>query len=220
MRLPESSSISRMKEGSAASYFSSSSCSSTEACSSAISPSCPRVRSPGSPSRWKFSRISRWQKAWMVQISALPSSSDWRRSAAFSGSSSILSERRPAMRWRISSAAALEKVTMSSRSRSTGAVRSEMRVSTRSVKTAVFPLPAAAETSRSPPRAVIACRCGPVHLRSLILLPPFLRSLYAGPPGRYCCTGPYRGSTGRDRYGHPAPDRGLPFPAAGRCPSR
>ena len=63
------------------------------------------------------------------------------------------------MRCFISAAAALVKVTMSSSSGLTGAVSSARRETTRLVRTEVLPEPAAALTSRVPPRSSTAACC-------------------------------------------------------------
>lgn len=115
------------------------------------------------PRSWKFCRMSSLQKAWIVLICARPSSSCWRRRRAFSGCSAASAATRAMIRCFISSAAALEKVTTSSRSASTGCPGSRMRPTARSTSTAVLPEPAAAETSTVPPRASIASRCRGVH---------------------------------------------------------
>ena len=81
------------------------------------------------------------------------------------------------MRARSSAAAALVKVTMSSRSALTGCSGSVISCTARSVSTAVFPLPAAALTSSAPPRSAMAACCAGVHLGPLTAVPPLLRFL-------------------------------------------
>ena len=60
-------------------------------------------------------------------------------------------------------AAALVKVMMSRLSASTGWSGSVMRPATRSTSTRVLPEPAAADTSRLPPRAEMAAACAGVN---------------------------------------------------------
>ena len=112
----------------------------------------------------KFSRTSFRQNASMVQISAPLSRDSWRFALAFPGSAAKIWRSRTERRERISAAAALVKVTISSRSMSTGCPGSVIHLLTRSISTAVLPLPAAALTKILPPRASIASCWASVHL--------------------------------------------------------
>ena len=69
------------------------------------------------------------------------------------------------MRLRISAAAALVNVTTRNRSAGTGDGPSVIRRMTRSTRTAVFPLPAAAATRMPPPWREMARSCSGVQLR-------------------------------------------------------
>ena len=118
------------------------------------------------PNFWKLVRISSRQNAWIVLICARSRRSCCRCKRSSAGFSAIIPLIFSIIRCFISSAAALEKVTTSIRSASIGLSASKIRPITRSTNTAVFPLPAAAETSTVPPRAWIASICCGVHFFS------------------------------------------------------
>ena len=111
----------------------------------------------------------------MVQMPARGSSAVWRRSrAACAGGAEAASEASfsPILP-RSSAAAARVKVMTRKRSTSAGFSASSMRPISRSTSTRVFPLPAAADTSSSPPRSDIAAAWPGVGLNSAIFLSSF-----------------------------------------------
>ena len=109
----------------------------------------------------------------MVLITALGSFLFCRASARFDGSASHARVMTLPIFSRSSAAAAFVKVTISMREMSAGRFGSHSRRISRSVSTAVFPEPAAAETSRSQPSASMAHSCASVHLTLMPYLPFF-----------------------------------------------
>ena len=120
------------------------------------------------PSRSKFSRTRLEKKASMVQILAFCSNKSWRSKKGSPGFSAKSSRSRKSTRLRISAAAALVKVATSSLSAGTGASALVIRVMIRSTKTAVLPLPAAADTRMPPPVKLMAFCCSAVHSRAIV----------------------------------------------------
>ena len=122
----------------------------------ASSASSAVVKSGGTSSAAKCCCTKCRQKASTVPMAARCNSNCWRRRRMSPGWARTSSARRVVMSARSLAAAALVKVMMSRLSASTGWIGSVMRPTTRSTNTRVLPEPAAADTSKLPPRAVMA----------------------------------------------------------------
>ena len=165
----EKASAKRRNPVSLASYCSSRSVSSTSLFKMRSS-SSPPTRKAGSTSRRSAcSRSTERQKLSMVVICTASSAASSRLARAARPvlpsrtAASRLSSMRRRIRSRISAAAARVKVIMSRRSMSTGRVSSNTRDTMRSVRTAVFPLPAAAEINRRRSESAMALPCSSVQ---------------------------------------------------------
>ena len=111
-----------------------------------ISPSSATRKSGSRPISLKWFRIRNRLKLSIVVICALCNSADCFWICSLPGSASSLAVMPAAIRSRISAAAALVNVTISSLSISTGCSPSQIMRMIRSTNTAVLPLPAAADT--------------------------------------------------------------------------
>ena len=114
-----------------------------------------------------------------MEIWALPNIINWSEMRRLDGSSLRRAVRRLVIRAFISPAAATVKVTTRSLETSTGFSLSVIDRMIRSVKVAVLPEPAAAETSRVFPRSSMAFCCCVVN--SILRLSSLLFSLVGGP---------------------------------------
>ena len=131
------------------------------------------AKSGAMPARPAYSRSRAEQKLWMVPICARRTSALSRRSRFEPGSAAARAESSSEMRLRSSAAAAVVKVMMRKLSMLRGASPSVIQRMSRSVSTRVLPLPAAAETSSSPPRSSMASSCDGVGLNSAIFRASF-----------------------------------------------
>ena len=122
----------------------------------ASSDSSAVVKSGGTSSAAKCCCTKCRQKASTVPMAARCNSNCWRRRRMSPGRARTSSARRVVMSARSLAAAALVKVMMSRLSASTGWIGSVISPTTRSTNTRVLPEPAAADTSKLPPRAVMA----------------------------------------------------------------
>ena len=194
----EKASAKRRKAGSAFSYCSSRSSSSTSFCRMRSSSSLPTRNAGSTARRSACSRSTVRQKLSIVVIRAASSSASSllaraaipaspSRSACCRQSSSL---RR--MRSRISAAAARVKVMMSSSSISTGCFGSRTLATMRSVRTAVFPLPAAAEINSLRSESAMALSCSSVQrVIALSPLPPLGQFRQRLPlPSAFCSAAP------------------------------
>ena len=137
------------------------------------SPSSASLKSPDTPSVWKYSLTTELQKLSIVHMLVLYISCFCLKSRGLYGSSSRSFVISSVSRCFISAAAALVNVTIKSRSTSTGFSLLVISLITRSTSTAVLPEPAAAETSTEPPVAVIASCCAGVQFLDITHPPPF-----------------------------------------------
>ena len=142
------------------------------------SASSARRKEGGSPSCAKPARTSSPKNASMVEICALPSESTCRERWEFSGSAASASPSAFAIRLFSSAAAARVKVTIRSLESSAGCSGSVSIRMMRSVRTLVFPDPAAAETTSSRPRSLMASSCDAVHV--LAICSPFVKAKTLG----------------------------------------
>ena len=122
----------------------------------ASSASSAVAKSGGTSSAAKCCCTKCRQNASTVPMAARCNKSCWRRSRISPGWARTSSARRVVISARSLAAAALVKVMMSRLSASTGLTGSVISPTTRSTSTRVLPEPAAADTSKLPPRAVMA----------------------------------------------------------------
>ena len=141
------------------------------------SPSSATRKAGSRPISLKLLRMINRQKLSMVIICALCTNVDWRCRWTLSGCASSAALIARLIRSRISAAAALVKVTINIRSMSTGSFSSRMRCKIRSTRTAVLPLPAAADTSRFSLRESMTCCCSSVNcITPLLSVLPFFHT--------------------------------------------